>query len=414
MGVGLTALASFASGATEGYDRARKREMEDERQKWERSDQEDKQKMRDARDDYAKQMTLAREQFATGKLPGQEENLLQTPVQVPPAEQAGEPAPARTGIATPEQAAAPQAAPQQDPATNIFKNNGEGLYKNQKQANDAYWNRLRDITANYYEKTGQVDKVMELDKKVNDWKASAYDELRKSTAAAIVTGDRGAMKMASHLADMTGLGFKVDPNSGTYDPKTHMWNGVKTFDHEGKEHVDNISATNLLTMVGQLAPEKLLEFDIGRADKERQFKIEERKVGAEETKAGAAALNARTNEKVRQSNEGINNEIRSRNYFDSFYGASKDFQVKSKEDQLGWTDQQKADYAASKVKYEQARHNSQLASSLYSLNPSMKPGEVTSFINKLAGNPNAKPDGQDANGNYYFNYGGRKVVMPAN
>jgi hypothetical protein len=44
----------------------------------------------------------------------------------------------------------------------------------------------------------------------------------------------------------------------------------------------------------------------------------------------------------------------------------------------------------------------------------MKPGEITSFINKLSSNPNAKPDGQDANGTYYFNYGGRKVVMPAN
>jgi hypothetical protein len=66
--------------------------------------------------------------------------------------------------------------------------------------------------------------------------------------------------------------------------------GVKTFDHDGKEHVDNLSATNLMTMIGQLSPEKLIEYDVGRGDKERQFKIEERKVGAEETKAGAAGL----------------------------------------------------------------------------------------------------------------------------
>lgn len=421
MGMSGIALGSFVQGASDGYDRARKRGIEDERQKWEREDHDDKQRMRDAQKEFAAQMQAAREQFATGKLPGQEENLV--PQQAPVAAPSPDAQPVRQGIATSDaapQAAAPQGAapaapaPADNPVSNIFKSNGEGLYKNQKQANDAYWNRLRDITANYYEKTNQVDKLMDIDKKIGEWKSSSYDELRKATAAAIATGDPGALKMASHLADLTGLGAKLDPSNATYDSKTQTWNNVKTIGPDGKEHVENLTAQSLLTTIGHIAPEKLIEWNVGRQDKERQFGIEERKAKAEETKAGAAATNARTNEAVRTSNEGINNEIRTRNYFDSFYGASKDFQVKDPKDMLTMTDQQKADYEIKRERYEIGRHNSQLASSLYSLNPGMKPGEITAFIGKLSKNPNAKPDGQDANGSYYFNVGGKKVVMPAN
>jgi hypothetical protein len=224
MGVGLTAVASFASGATEGYDRARKRDMEDERLKWERQDQEEKQMMRDARDEYAKQMSAARQQFATGKLPGQEENVIpqQPDQQVAPADLKLPHAPVSLHLSK-QQHQQLLSSNHKDPTANIFKNNGEGSVQEPEASQRCLLGRLRDITANYYEKTGQVDKVMDLDKKINEWKNSSYDELRKATAAAIVTGDRGAMKMASHLASLTGLGFKVDPDSGTYDPEdAHM------------------------------------------------------------------------------------------------------------------------------------------------------------------------------------------------
>ena len=309
-------LGAFAGGLASGIQQGQQMVSNYERIQDERDERAERKKLRDARDEFQKQMSEARTQFATGKLPGQEENLIEQPQLSAPAQQAD--APPRTAIATDGTSAAPApaapAVPAQDGAApaapkpaqdvssnvnNIFKNNGEGLYKNQKQANDAYWGRLRDITANYYEKTGQVEKLQGVDKSINEWRTSSYDELRKATAAAIATGDPGALKMASHLASLSGLGIQLDPASGQYDSKAQTWKGVKVIGSDGKESVQDISAPSLLTTIGQLAPEKLVEWTVTRQDKDRQFGIEERKAKADETRAGASVIQAQETSRLR-------------------------------------------------------------------------------------------------------------------
>jgi len=302
-------LGAFAGGLATGIQQGQQMVSTYERMQDERDERAERKKMRDARDEFQKQMSDARAQFATGKLPGQENNLVEQPQLSAPEQADAQP---RTAIApegtsapapaAPNAAAPAPAAPAQDASgnvNNIFKNNGEGLYKNQKQANDAYWGRLRDITANYYEKTGQVEKLTGVDKAINEWRTSSYDELRKATAAAIATGDPGALKMASHLAGLTGLGIQLDPASGQYDPKAQTWKGVKVIGSDGKASTQDISATSLLTTIGQLAPEKLVEWTVGRQDKERQFTIEERKASAEETKARNSGIAAQETARLR-------------------------------------------------------------------------------------------------------------------
>jgi len=303
---------AFAGGLATGIQQGQKMVSDHERILDERAEREERQKIRDARDEFQKQMSEARAQFASGKLPGQEDNLIEQPQQAAPVEQpalsTGEQP--RTAIANPDAAApapaagqAPAAPKQEAPANNInniFKNNGEGLYKNQKQANDAYWGRLRDITANYYEKTGQVEKLQTVDKSINEWRTSSYDELRKATAAAIATGDAGALKMASQLAGLTGLGIQLDPTSGTYDPKAQAWKGVKVIGTDGKASVQDLSAVSLMSTIGYLSPEKLVEHTVSRQDKERQFGIEEDKAKSDRIRANNSGIQAQETSRLRQ------------------------------------------------------------------------------------------------------------------
>lgn len=297
-------VGAFAGGLATGIQQGQKMVSDHERIMDERAERDERQKIRDARTEFQQQMQEARTQFATGKLPGQESNLIEQPQPAAPAEQSGEQT--RTAIASPEAAAQGQApapaAPKPDASNNvgnIFKNNGEGLYKNQKQANDAYWGRLRDITANYYEKTGQVEKLQTVDKSINEWRTSSYDELRKATAAAIATGDAGALGMASKLASLSGLGIQLDPSTGKYDPQSQAWKGVKVIGTDGKATVQDLSAVSLMSTIGYLSPEKLVEFTVSRQDKTREFDIKERSAKADETRAQASVTQAQEYTRMR-------------------------------------------------------------------------------------------------------------------
>jgi hypothetical protein len=158
---------------------------------------------------------------------------------------------------------------------------------------------LRDITANYYEKTGQVEKLQTVDKSINEWRTSSYDELRKATAAAISTGDAGALGMASKLAALSGLGIQLDPSTGKYDAQAQTWKGVKVIGSDGKENVQDLSAVSLMSTIGYLSPEKLVEYTVGRQDKTREFDIKERSAKADETRANASVVQAKEYSRMR-------------------------------------------------------------------------------------------------------------------
>lgn len=408
MGLGL-GFGAFVGGASDGYDKSRQRAMQDEKMSWERADQKEKADMRIARDDLSKSLQSINTDSAYGKLPGAEDNV------VPQQADAQQTQP-QTAIAGPDQAAAgaatPAATPQVDRLKNPFTQNGEGLYKNQQLADDAKYKATRDAMANYFVKIGQPEKVLTLDKAVNEMREAAYDPVRKHALAAISSGSVGAMDMATKFSQAAGLGYTYE--GGQYDAKTHAWNGVKVTDANGKSAVENIPVATFGTVMGGLTFDKALQLRFDREDAAAKNAIESKKADASMITAGAHARNAATNESTRASNEGINNEVRSRRYFDDFYGAGKDFQVKEPKDMLGWDDKQKSDYAAKVQNYETGRHNSQLAGSIFSINPGVKPGEITALIGKLSKNPDMKPDGQDSNGSYYFNVGGKKIVMPSN
>lgn len=423
MGMNLAAVGSFAQGATEGYDRARKRAIEDERQSWERADQEDKQRMRDARKSYEEEMAAARKEVAEGRWAGAEltdKGKQFVAQQQQPAEQAAPQDAAtsatsatRTAIAPPSEGQPPAAQPAPKPKLPYdFRQNGEGLYANQKAVNDGYWDRVRDITTRYYEKTGQIDKIPEIDDKVRKWKDGRYTELRSATAAAIATGDPGAMQMASHLTELMGTGAKFDGSNAKFDPKTQMWNGVRTVGPDGKEHIENLSSVQLMTAIGHFSPENLVKFNVDENDKNRKFAIEEKNADSQRISANASA--------TRAGAEKTYYEARAQETKDGIKGANakamaetlnKQFPLAGSEidptKTVGWS---KEKIASRQAQIETETNGLALASQWAGLNPKLDP-RVVGAAAKASFTGGGVKQYKDADGRRYIGYGGQKIFI---
>lgn len=473
MGIGL-ATGAFLGGLSDGYDKANRRAIDEERLSWEREDQQEKRKSRTEREKTVADLDAATKEHdaATSALSGtsseQQQNgigtatlqqsigqlndarangLLQTNAGLTDQgkqyvdQTTGAGQPPRQAISTPD-AAAPQPAtgapstsqqaistgvqpqptdeagsasgqPQQMNRLNSpFTSGGEGLYKNQKEADDAYYNKLRQIYTHHYARTGDLDKLATLDDTINKMRDSRYEPMLKAGVAAIMQGDARGFDAINRAFSALGIPANYDASNATI--KDGMVNGLVTTDHAtGKQHTENVPLTSILQTATRFTPDRALEFVVGRQDKERTLAVEERKAKAEETKAGAYSSMAATNAAARRSNDEINNEAKTQRYFDNYFGAGKDFQVKGKEDQMLMTPEQRQEYQAKQDQYQLARQKSQLASSIISINPGMKPGEVTSVINMMQKRQDSRPDGRDSNGNYFIIVGGRRVVLPS-
>lgn len=443
----MSVATAIARGIVQGVDRygenerrAIQMERDEKRFNWEEEEQNEKKRIREARNQFAERMRGAREAFASGQLPGQEDNLIQqpgmptgtmenlpatggtaiTPETLPATGQAPAPtpmaAPRSSAIAAPNAPVAPAAAaaPAQEQggvprSQDIFKSNGEGLYRDQKRANDAYWQTLRDITAEFYEQTGQVDKLMEVDKQISTWRSSSYDELRKATAAAVATGDPEALRMVSKVAELSGLGIKVDPKSGKFDPESQTYKGVKMVGMDGKEVTQDLSATRLLTVIGSLSPEKLIEFNFARADAERSAQQDERRTRATERTADAAVMRSQadmvtaTANRDRADSEQKAADIKTRSEIltSMFPNAGR---VLKPEEMVAMSQEQRAQFDQSVATDSR---NLALAQALSALNPRLDPRVAAQVVR----NPGAYQVAGEEGGRPFTMVGSQKVFL---
>lgn len=306
----------------------------------------------------------------------------------------------------------------------IFKSNGEGLYKNQKQANDLYWDGLKNIYGEFYEKTGQLDKRMELDKKIDEWKNSAVDELRKAASAAVVSGDPGAMDMVSKFAQKAGLGLNYQ--GGTYDEQTHVWKGVTVTGPDGKTTTKDIPANNIFAALGTLSPERLVQMDVENNFKGRELGAKEKTADAQmlhsKAYAASAADNAATNKTTRAANAAITERAQqlkedesAGKMFNSSFGV-KDFEVKPKDEIAAMMPREREDYAKARAEHDKRREVASYAQSLYSLNErKVPPAAIVSAMpvlqRRFAEGKGA--DGIDqASGLPYVTINGKKILLP--
>lgn len=399
MGLGL-GFGSFASGLSEGIDKGRARAIQDERMEWERADQKEKADMRIAKEDLAKSISSINTDSAYGKLPGAPDNAL-------PQQEA----PAQTAIATPDQQAASPAAPQEDRLANPFKQNGEGLYKNQQLADDAKYKATRDAFANYFARTGQAEKILTLDKAVNEMREAAYDPVRKHALAAVSSGQPGAMDMVNRFSQAAGLGFKYE--GGEYDSKNHTWNNVKVTGADGKTAVENIPVATFGQVMGALTFDKALELRFNREDTARKFAIDDKNAESQRISANAAATKAGAESRYADARvNAINSDAKGSDSKARVEAINKFFpnadKVLKLDETVGMNDKE---LASKKAEIDTDNRGRTIAGNLASLNPKTDLRVIAGFSRAAAmGNLPEKQIDKES-GRAYITHGGTKIFV---
>jgi hypothetical protein len=414
MGTGLN-VGAFAGGMAEGISRGIKDENEKEQTQALRDDRLEKVKIRGARDELSKALEEINHKSANGMLPGSDDNVIQQPEQAPVASAQQAPA-QQTAIATPDQAApaaapAAPAQPKQDSnrVKDIFQSNGEGLYKNQNLANDAKYSAIRSAYEKFFVSTGQPERVLDLDKKINEMRDNAYDPLRKATAAAVMSGQPGAIDMVNKFSQAAGLGFQYE--GGEYDQKSHTWNNVKVTDAKGKSQVENIPVATMYTVLGVLTPEKKLELDFNREDTARRFSIEDKNAESNRISANAASTKAGAEKnyadaRVKALNEDSKGtEVKARVEALNKFFPSADRVLKSDET----INDSKEEVARKKRDIEIDSTGRTVAGNLASLNPKVDVRVIAGAARSAASGNRPEKQVEQETGRTYFTHGGVKL-----
>lgn len=429
-----TGLKEGVEGYGEGVRRAKAMERDDQRFDWEKGEQDAKVKARAAADEYASQIKQLNAARANGQLPGSDDNLTDEAIS---AQQKSDESYARAedrrfGIA-PQQAAqqpgrmaADATTTPTDRESNPFKSGGEGLYKNQKVADDAYYGKVYEVTANYLAATGQQDKLMDLQKRINDMRDQGYEPMRKAAAAAVALGDPNALRLVAKASQLSGTPFNIDPEGATFDKESQTYKGVKVIGPDGKVEVKDISAVQLLAGIGILDAGKAIEHTFVRKDADTKNAIERTKADASmihsKAYAGAQADNARTNATTRAANAAIQDRATAikedesaARLFNGSFGV-KDFEVKTKDEVAALMPREREDYAKARAEHEKRREVASYAQSLYSLNERrLSPAAIVAAIpvlkRRIADGKGA--DGIDeASGLPYLTINGKKMLVP--
>lgn len=418
----MSVIGAIVSGAERGFKeygegvrRQRAIERDDKRFQFEENRENEAQRVRDANAAFSQEIQALNEARANGKLPGSDDNLIEQP-----------PSAAPTAIAAPGAEPAAPASEERPRTQNIFKSGGEGLYRNQKVADDAYYQRLYDTTAKYLASTGQADKVLSLQKQITDMREQGYEPLRKAAAAAVAMGHPNAMQLVARASQISGTPTNIDPTSGVFDKDTQTWKGVKIIGADGKVQVQDIPAQNLLASIGSLDAGKVLEFNYGRADKAVDQKLKEREVSAVELRAQASATSAADNARTNASTRAVNEDVRRRaanredddaaaKFFSGTFGL-RELEVKTKDEIEALMPDQRKAYEDTRREQTRRRELAGYAQNIYTLNE-RKVGApviaqaIPALQRRIAEGRGA--DGIDsASGLPFVTINGKKILLP--
>lgn len=175
---------------------------------------------------------------------------------------------------------------QQEPREqNIFKSGGEGLYKNQRQADQAHYSRLEELYTKLYSTTGEYDKLATVTDSVKKMRDIDYDAIRKTAAAGLISGNVGAFNMVNRAMSVLDLGFQVDSSKATYDPKTQTYTGLRFVDEKGNvQENQSMTTAAALGLVNQMDPASVLKYQADRADQSENAGLKREEIGVQREK----------------------------------------------------------------------------------------------------------------------------------
>lgn len=222
-------------------------------------------------------------------------------IATPQAAEPAAPAPTRSALPVPGAApaeAAPAPEKPKDPIAQTLDPRPDSLYQDKNAMWDRYYNAVGSVLREQYANEGDYARAAMVDTEIKKLRESNYDVVRKAALASVVSGvDGPAAEPALIKAYATlGDGRSIKPGSVKYDPKTAKYSMVVV--DGDKESPQTYSQMGLAALLQQADPLKVLEFNINRADKDREYALDVRRTNATEVSARAALRKADADSKA--------------------------------------------------------------------------------------------------------------------
>jgi hypothetical protein len=300
---------------------------------------------------------------------------------------------------------------------NIFKQGGEGLYSDQREADNLKYQLIGAAMKKSLIAKGDFGAAMLVDRDINKMIEEGYDLQRKKALAYIVAGAPPSVVIPS-LKKVYGFvddGKDIDVEKSTYDPKTRSYGLAFVDQKTGKTEVRPMTEMQLATQLKQADSVRVIEANISSdrraedlaiaaANRKEDVRLKEKELGIKEKEAGATlAFRQAQMTALSDQVKGADAKAKAETIDKSFPYADKMFKP---EDLLGKSDAEKQRLQGMVEADTRSRN---YAVGLASLNPKIDPRIIIGAAKSASTTyPDIK---KDKSGRSYFSYGGTSIFI---
>jgi hypothetical protein len=300
---------------------------------------------------------------------------------------------------------------------NIFKQGGEGLYADQRAADNLKYQLIGEAMKKSLINKGDFGAAMLVDRDIKKMEEEGYELQRKKTAALVMAG-ASPDQVVPALKKVYGFvddGKSIDPKKTTFDAKTNTYNLAVVDDKTGEVSMRPMNQQSMLSALNQLTPAQVLELNINsqkraedlsiaEANRKEDVKLKKRELDIKDKEAGAT-LAFRNAQRIALGDQvkGADAKAKAETIDKSFPYADKMFKP---EDLLGKTDAEKKSLEALVAADTRSRN---YAVGLASLNPKIDPRIIIGAAKSASTTyPSVL---KDKSGRSYFSYGGSQIYI---
>lgn len=148
---------------------------------------------------------------------------------------------------------------------NIFKQGGEGLYADQRAADNLKYRLIGEAMKKSLIAKGEFGQAMLVDRDIDKMQEEGYELQRKKAAALVMAGAPPEQVVGSlqKVYKFVDDGKSIDPKKTTYDAKTNTYNIAVIDDKTGEVSMRPMNQQSMLTALNQMTPVQVLELNIG-------------------------------------------------------------------------------------------------------------------------------------------------------
>ena len=317
----------------------------------------------------------------------------------------------RLGVRPSPEAQSNSVTPQEE---NIFKSGGEGLYADQRAADNLKYQLIGNAMKKSLIAKGDFGRAIMVDRDVEKFKEEGYDFQRKKAAALIAANapPEQVVPALQKVYQFIDDGKSIDAKRTTQDPKTGTYNLAVVDDKTGAVQMRPMDQQSLYASLKLLDPVKALEINMStkRYEEERATAAANRKedVSLQREKIGVERIGAIATRDLRAAQKtALEDQVKGADVRAKVESITKSFpnadRVLKLEESVG------PDVEATKLSIQNDTVGRNIAVNLASLNPKTDPQVLIGAAKAAASGKLPAKKSDSKTGRSYFDYGGVQI-----